>query len=64
MLNLHELYQLKVYDGMHNVVNTKQFNSYPTVIDIQNAITEKNGAYAKVEKRYYMINQETHSHDD
>ena len=39
MFNLHETYQLKVYDNMHNVVNTKTFNSYPTVEEIQAGIS-------------------------
>ncbi len=59
MFNLHETYQLKVYDNMHNVVNTKTFNSYPTVEEIQAGISEKNnGLYAKVEKRYYIVEKE------
>ena len=61
MFNLHENFQLKVYDDMHNIVNTKTFNSYPTVEEIQAGIAEKgNGLYAKIERRYYMTNKESH----
>ena len=65
MFNLHETFQIKVYDNMHNVVNTETFNAYPTVEQIQNTILAKNnGVYAKVEKRYYTSNTNKESHMD
>ena len=61
MFDLHETYQLKVYDDMHNIVTTKTFNRYPTVEEIQAGIASNdNGLYAKVEKRYYIAKKEQH----
>lgn len=58
MVELNKVYQLKVYDNMHNIVGVKTFNNYPTIEDIQDNILENGGIYAKIEERYYTTKKE------